>query len=96
MPVVRFRGFFAAVGYISWWLNDGECFQTWSLESFSPVEWSGTWTGRMVYEVRARQNQCQVVRYLDERGHISKNVRQVHLVMTFISAGWSKFHESLV
>ena len=41
----------------------------------------------MVYTVRTGQNQCQVIRYLDECSHVSENVCKVHLVMAFVAAG---------
>jgi hypothetical protein len=49
----------------------------------------------MDYRVRTGQNQCQVIRRLDKRSHISKNICQVQLVMTHMPTGQTKFCESL-
>ena len=49
--------------------------------------WLGTCSSEKDYGVRARQNQRKVVRYLDERSHVSKNVCEIHLVMALMPAG---------
>lgn len=95
MPVVLSHGFAVSVGRISRWVEDGTVLKTWSFESLSATGRSGKYLTESGCRAHTRQDQCQVIRYLDERGHVSENVCKVHLVMTIVSAERMEFSESL-